>query len=147
MAYRIVLFDVGNVLLKLKMPDFFARVQKACPKLDPATMELELKREGGMHLLYETGKASFDDFHQDLQKRFGLPWDRARTTMAPLCALVCVTVRSDPVCTTTTTARRLAKAAACVALVICETCATARATALTPRMQISRDLPQNIGQL
>jgi HAD superfamily hydrolase (TIGR01509 family) len=77
-AYRIVLFDVGNVLLKLKMPDFYARVHAACPALDAKAMEAELKRPEGTHLRYEVGQASFEDFHAELRGRYGLPWDRER---------------------------------------------------------------------
>lgn len=74
---RLLLFDVGNVLLRLKMDDFLGRVQTACPALTPAVMTEELRRPGGVHWLFEEGKASFDDFHAHLVKTYGLPWNRA----------------------------------------------------------------------
>ncbi len=77
MAYRIVLFDIGNVLLKLKMQDFFSRIEASSPGLTAFIMEHELKRPGGPHVLFEVGKASFEEFHQDWVNRFGLTLDLA----------------------------------------------------------------------
>ena len=74
---RLLLFDVGNVLLRLKTDAFLGKVHAACPALAPAVMAEELKRKDGAHWLFEEGKASFDDFHGDLVQRFGLSWDRA----------------------------------------------------------------------
>ncbi len=73
---RLLLFDVGNVLLRLELNAFFGRVRTACPALAPAVLEAELKRPGGVHWLFEEGKASFDDFHTHLVKAYGLPWNR-----------------------------------------------------------------------
>jgi putative hydrolase of the HAD superfamily len=71
---KMILFDVGNVLLKLRKDEFLQKVEKACPALPRAVMDSELVKEGSVHLAYETGAATFKQFYSHLVKTYGLPW-------------------------------------------------------------------------
>lgn len=72
---KAVLFDVGNVLLRLKTREFLAAVEAACPGLDSATMLAELRAEGSVHHAYERGQVSGEGFHAHFRERYQLPWD------------------------------------------------------------------------
>lgn len=71
---KAILFDVGNVLLRLKTDDFLKRVKAACPALGPEIMLAELRDPGSRHFAYERGEISGPDFHAHLQSQFGLGW-------------------------------------------------------------------------
>lgn len=70
-----MLFDVGNVLLRLHMEKFFGALAAVAPRLDPETIHAELKREDGPHLAYERGEISGEDFFKALKARYEIPWD------------------------------------------------------------------------
>jgi HAD superfamily hydrolase (TIGR01509 family) len=75
---KAVLFDVGNVLLRLKTEAFIAALQEACPSLDKATMMAELRSPQSPHMAYERGEISGEAFHAHFRDIYGLPWDYGR---------------------------------------------------------------------
>lgn len=72
-----ILFDVGNVLLRLKTDEFLRAVEGACPALDRATMLAELRQEGSRHHAYEKGEITGEGFHAHMVSRFGMRWSYA----------------------------------------------------------------------
>jgi len=72
------LFDIGNVLLRLKTDDFLARVHGAHPHIAAATLLHELRDPDGLHIAYERGLVTGREFHAQLVQRLGLGWDYER---------------------------------------------------------------------
>ena len=75
---KALLFDIGNVLLRLKTVEFLDSLQAACIALNRDTMLAELRNEGGLHFAYERGEIGGEAFHTHLRNTYGLNWDYAR---------------------------------------------------------------------
>lgn len=75
-----VLFDIGNVLLRLKYPDFLERLSRACPTASPAELHQAFSSPDSVHYLYERGGTTLGAFHASLVERHGLGWDLAEFT-------------------------------------------------------------------
>lgn len=70
---KVILFDLGNVVVKLRTPQFLARMTKVCDARWSEAAILEAIREPvGPHIDYEKGLISGEAFHRHLQERFGL---------------------------------------------------------------------------
>lgn len=75
---KVILFDLGNVVVKLRTPQFLARMTQVCDARWSEAAILEAIREPvGPHIDYEKGLISGEDFHRHLQERFGLRLDYA----------------------------------------------------------------------
>jgi epoxide hydrolase-like predicted phosphatase len=72
---KALLFDVGNVLIRLKTEALLQSIEKACAALDRNTMLAEIRNPGSQHHAYERGEISGEAFHSHLQKTYGLSWD------------------------------------------------------------------------
>jgi HAD superfamily hydrolase (TIGR01509 family) len=71
---KAVLFDLGEVVLRIKTDQLLASIRAASPRLDEATMLAELRNEGSRHHAYERGEISGQDFHAHLQSAYGMTW-------------------------------------------------------------------------
>ena len=75
---KVILFDLGNVVVKLRTPQFLARMKMACDARWTEDAILEAIREPvGPHIDYEKGLIRGEEFHRHLQSRFGLRLDYA----------------------------------------------------------------------
>ena len=72
---KALLWDVGNVLLRLKAEAFLTALEGACAPLDRAGLLQDLSRAGGSHDAYERGLISGEAFHTQLRQAYGLRWD------------------------------------------------------------------------
>lgn len=71
----VILFDIGNVLVRLKTEQLLARLHADNPKFTPEAYLAELRSPDSPHHAYERGTLSGQDFYAGLQQRFGLSWD------------------------------------------------------------------------
>ena len=71
---KAILFDIGNVLVRLKTGEFLKKISEACPSLPPERMTHELRDPESRHIAYERGEISGRDFHAHLAAAYGLPW-------------------------------------------------------------------------
>jgi putative hydrolase of the HAD superfamily len=74
-APKAFLFDIGNVLLRLKTDDFLARLEAGHSGLDTGAFLADLRDRAGAHDAYERGLISGREFHAILSKRWNLIWD------------------------------------------------------------------------
>lgn len=73
-APKAILFDVGNVLLRLKSDDFLTAFLAACPAQAAETVRREMREGTGLHFAYERGELSAAEFHAQLRNTCGLTW-------------------------------------------------------------------------
>jgi HAD superfamily hydrolase (TIGR01509 family) len=71
----VVLFDLGNVVVKLKYEDFLARIGAACAFAGKEELHEAFSAAEGPHHAVEKGEISLEDLHASLVRRFGLRWD------------------------------------------------------------------------
>jgi putative hydrolase of the HAD superfamily len=71
---EVVLFDIGNVLVKLKYEDFLDRAASAS-RVGRQDLHAEFSGPDRRHHALERGELSLEDFHRGLVERFGLVWD------------------------------------------------------------------------
>lgn len=75
---KVILFDLGNVVVKLRTPQFLARMAQVCDaRWDDAAILEAIREPAGPHIDYEKGFISGQDFHRHLQRRFALRLDYA----------------------------------------------------------------------
>ncbi|HXB97541.1 MAG TPA: hypothetical protein VNZ54_05765, partial [bacterium] len=73
---EVLLLDLGNVTVRLRVEDFYANFARACrPPLDPAQAVQFFGDPGLLHHAYERGQASGEAVHQAARRRFGLELD------------------------------------------------------------------------
>ena len=69
---RLVLFDIGGVLLKLYIPEFFKTLADRSPKAADGAAVRELFQKSGVEDEYHDGKLSEESFLRKLKKLFVL---------------------------------------------------------------------------
>jgi len=74
MAIKVLLLDLGNVILRLKDREFLRRMKRACPDYTLQEFDAVLSRADSPHLDYERGKLDVAGFHKRLVKDLGLTW-------------------------------------------------------------------------
>jgi epoxide hydrolase-like predicted phosphatase len=74
---KAILFDIGNVLLRLKNEEFLKALQAACPGMEAEVLRIEIQDPQGFHYSYERGEISGPEFHEHLKKLYGLRWSHA----------------------------------------------------------------------
>lgn len=77
-AVDVVLLDLGNVVLKLKTQALIRDLETECAGLTEEALLAELRAPDSLHIRYEKGQASFDDFFNHFAGRWGLSWTRER---------------------------------------------------------------------
>jgi putative hydrolase of the HAD superfamily len=69
-----ILFDLGNVVLKLKTEELITRISENSGKAGREELLAVLRAEDSPHHNYERGRISGESFYQDLKSRFALSW-------------------------------------------------------------------------
>lgn len=73
---KVIFFDLGNVVVKLRTPQFLQAMAKVCDaRWDEAAILKAIREPEGPHIEYEKGRIQGEDFHRHLQERFGLRLD------------------------------------------------------------------------
>ncbi len=70
----VILFDIGNVLVRLKTDQLLARLVENNPRFTKEIYLAELRSPDSPHHAYERGDCDGPQFYSSLQVRYGLTW-------------------------------------------------------------------------
>jgi HAD superfamily hydrolase (TIGR01509 family) len=72
---KALLFDIGEVLVRLKKPQFLASLTRESPELDSVRFLEDLRHPDSLHAAYERGLITGREFHRHLRESYGLGLD------------------------------------------------------------------------